>query len=275
VDPTIESDTWELLLDNLGETLSEWDELQLDGVSPSLPAAWARRGQSVREEMLSNSRFTDLNRVRQTSGGSCLGLLVSRDRRKIRHTSRALQERFGPVTIDIASSAADAETFLSELKILHERRWSDDPSGGAFAPPFWERFHRHLIARHFDSGVIQLSRVRAGDHTLGLLYCFVHGGRVYAYQSGINYGAALPNESLGLLIHAMIIDYNAALGHEIYDLMAGDSQYKRALTTDSVELWWGALQSPRLSLAAERLLRRGYRALRARLRSAPKTRSQS
>jgi CelD/BcsL family acetyltransferase involved in cellulose biosynthesis len=98
-------------------------------------------------------------------------------------------------------------------------------------------------------------RIEAGQATLGYVYNFVHQGRVYFYQSGINYGLSKHNESPGLMIHCLMMDHNARLGHTTYDMLAGGGQYKRGLTTHSEELKWVAIQQPRMKLAVERVAR--------------------
>jgi CelD/BcsL family acetyltransferase involved in cellulose biosynthesis len=264
VDPAGEAKNWELFLDHLQQTREGWDEVQLEGVAPELVDAWIRRGQRVRESLRVPSRFTDLARVRAAKDQSFLNVLNSRARSRVRSTTRGIVERLGPVNFEFATTPEQADEFFSEFKVLHDLRWKDDPTGGAFGAPGWEPFHRRLIARQYSNGSLALVRIKAGETTLGVLYYFLHQGRVLFYQCGINYSASVGSESPGLLIHATMIDHFAARGHDIYDFMAGDAQYKRTLATDSVDLWWGALQAPRLSLRAEAAAISAYRAMRSR-----------
>jgi CelD/BcsL family acetyltransferase involved in cellulose biosynthesis len=104
--------------------------------------------------------------------------------------------------------------------------------------------------------------VTAGNTTVGLFCNFAYQRRVLFYQSSVNYGITDKSESPGLLIHSLSIDHNAALGHNEYDLLAGDSQYKRTLATHSNYLWLGALQAPRMKHRAKRYARHRYRSLR-------------
>jgi CelD/BcsL family acetyltransferase involved in cellulose biosynthesis len=264
VDPAAEAEKWELFLDHLERTANRWDELQLEGVAPRLVEAWTKRGGRARETGRSPCRFTDLGRVRAAKDASFLNVISSRARSRVRQTTRSVEGRLGPVRVEFARSAREADEYFSEFKVLHDARWKDDPTGGAFGAPGWEPFHRRLIARQFASGILSLGRVKAGETPLGVLYYFLHQGTVYFYQCGINYPACLGNESPGLLIHANMIQHFADHGHAIYDFMAGDAQYKRTLATDSVDLWWGALQAPRWSLRAEAMAASAWHALRRR-----------
>jgi CelD/BcsL family acetyltransferase involved in cellulose biosynthesis len=183
--------------------------------------------------------------------------------RKVRQTRTAF-EKLGPLTTHAAASSEEAAQLFAEMKELHESRWQAIGGGrGAFTYPMFERFHSMLIARHFSAGCLQLFKVAAGEATVGILYNFVHRGHVLQYQSGLNYALINRNESPGLLTHALSVDYNVAQGMTRYDLLVGDSQYKRSLAPNAYELWWGVVQQDRYKFRAEEWLRRGVRGARA------------
>ena len=257
---------WEEVLDHFSTQEKNWDEFQLDGVPPWLADAWAKRGLSLRQSRLDVGRLLDLDRVRASANCSCIGILAPRVRTRVRHTLAAVEHRFGPVVVAEPANLQEARSFFSELKDLHIKRWRHQPYGDAFNTPFFERFHRELIERCFAEGCVQLARVSAGPRTLGLLYNFVYQGRVTFYQSGINYAAAERGDSLGLLVHALLIDQNAARGQAIYDMLAGEAQYKRALAGITIPLWWGELQAKRHKLRAEGLVTTGLQTLRTAVR---------
>jgi Acetyltransferase (GNAT) domain len=261
-----EHDAWEQVLDHFLNQEKDWDEFQLDGVPPWLAEAWAKRGLALRQSRLDVGRFLDLDRVRATASCSCIGILAPRVRTRLRHTSIAVENRFGSVVVSEPATVLEAHGFFSELKALHVKRWRGQPYGDAFDAPFFERFHHELIDRFFTAGFIQLARVRAGSTTLGLLYNFIYQGRVSFYQSGINYAAAERGDSIGLLVHALLIDHNARQGQAVYDMLAGDAQYKRALASLTTPLWWGELQAERRKLRAEGLVTTGLQRLRTTMR---------
>lgn len=261
-----EHDAWEEVLDHFSTRDKNWDEFQLDGVPPWLADAWAKRGLALRQSRLDVGRFLDLDRVRATANSSCIGILAPRVRTRLRHTIGAVERRFGPIVVSEPATVREARSFFSELKDLHIKRWRGQRNGDAFNTPFFERFHHELIDRCFADGFIQLARVRAGPRTLGLLYNFVYQGRVSFYQSGIDYAAAERGDSIGLLVHALLIDHNARQGQAIYDMLAGDAQYKRALAGLTTPLWWGELQAQRRMLRAAGLVTTGIQALRTAMR---------
>src|SRR5262249_4951184 len=143
-----------------------------------------------------------------------------------------------------------------ELKELHQRKWQARGQPGAFASAIIEGFHRDLVADRLPAGEIQLLRVTDGAAaTVGCLYNFVLAGRVYYYQSGFAYPDR-PAIKPGLVCHALAVGWNIERGARVYDLLAGDSQYKRSIATDCSEMLWLSLQRDRLRFRIEDAFRR-------------------
>jgi CelD/BcsL family acetyltransferase involved in cellulose biosynthesis len=208
------------------------------------------------------ARHVDLSTLR-AAHTSFLKTLGKKTRAHIRHTSEVFS-RYGDIKIEVAGTVEQALQYLEEMKILHQRRWAGRGQPGAFIDGHFNRFHERLITDFFASNVIQLLRVTAGSRTIGILYNFVHNSDVLVYQTGFNYDlvVAKNKESPGLLTHALAVDYNASRGYARYDLLAGDSEYKRALAKESSELWWGTVQRDSLKFRVERLLQQVWWKLR-------------
>jgi CelD/BcsL family acetyltransferase involved in cellulose biosynthesis len=60
----------------------------------------------------------------------------------------------------------------------------------------------------------------------------------------------------GLVCHYLAVMHNVETGNRIYDFLAGPQRYKQSLGSASVEMYWFALQRPRLGFAVERFLKR-------------------
>jgi CelD/BcsL family acetyltransferase involved in cellulose biosynthesis len=248
---------WELCAKTFAAEWNDWDEIALRGVPTGVLDFWRAPSLRIKRDMVLTAPYVDLRRARD-SGRPFVTLLGPNTRSRIRSTRRQLEAKHGPVTVRVAGTAEEALAYLAELKVLHQTRWLARGESGAFADPFFERFHTDLIRRHFADGVIQLLRVTAGEQPVGLLYNFVHMGHVLMYQTGVNYALveSKNKQSPGLLTHAVAIQHNADLGQLRYDFLAGDSQYKRALSTHADSLWWGAIQRKTLGLELlDRLLR--------------------
>ncbi len=155
----------------------------------------------------------------------------------------------------VAESLREALEFLHGLRDLHQASWTGRGHAGAFATDFYSRFHENLVSKLFDTGEIQLLRVRAGDHPIGYLYNLRKGGKVHAYQSGFTFD---PDSRLkpGLVSHSLAIDYNMQTGASVYDFMAGASQYKISLGTHSDRMFWPVVYRKRMKLRLENSLRR-------------------
>ncbi len=177
------------------------------------------------------------------------------------HVRRSLRQYalLGPLKLEAAQTQAQAHAFMAELQTLHSAYWASKGRSGAFLNSYVVSFHSQLIDAAFARDEVQLLRLSAGDKVISCMYNFVYQGKVYHYQSGINYTLFDGQDSPGLVSHAMAVSFNAAAGHRVYDFMAGDQQYKRSLCTDTGELHWLVLQRDRLKFNVEDLLRRAKR----------------
>lgn len=259
-----EASAWTLWADSFLEEREDWDEIVLRGISPALLHTWRRPNLRLRQDMLLTSRHVDLDPTRSGSRSFVPGL-GKKTRAHIRDTLAAFTKH-GPISLEVARSSAEALVYFGELKALHQQRWASRGVPGAFDYPFFETFHTALIHHHFDEGVIQLLRVKAGERTVGVLYNFIHANEVLVYQTGSNYSLveSRNKQSPGLLTHALAIEHNTALGHRRYDFLAGDGQYKQVLSNGSGELWWGAVQQSRVKFRLEDRLKTGWRRATAR-----------
>jgi CelD/BcsL family acetyltransferase involved in cellulose biosynthesis len=123
----------------------------------------------------------------------------------------------------------------------------------AFSRPFFERFHRLLIERHWADGVLQLLRATAGPRLIGYLYNLRLANHVYAYQSGFAYGETRARP--GAIAHAFAIRDAYRSGARTYDFLAGDNRLKQSFATDSAPMLWQVIQKPRLPFRLERVVR--------------------
>jgi CelD/BcsL family acetyltransferase involved in cellulose biosynthesis len=250
----------------IGMLPDDWDELFLPGVDrAALGELVVPRGYRVAVSGTSPSPFVDLARVR--AAGDYLALVSSNTRSQIRRARR----RLGGCELEVAGSLGAALAIYDELIALHTASWRARGEPGAFADPWFARFHRRLIEQRFAHGEIQLARLRGGSATIGCLYNLIAGGRVLFYQSGL---AAYDDPVIkpGLVCHAAAIAHCAAAGHDVYDLLGGSARYKAQLATGATELAWVCVQRERLRFAIEDRVRGWKRAL-ARMRKEPRERS--
>jgi len=172
-----------------------------------------------------------------------LGTIGKNRRMQIRRTLR-LYEGNSSLQLQCASTAEEALLFFDGLKELHTARWQAGGQQGAFANKRWEAFHRSLISARFNCNEVQLLRVSNAGGPIGYLYNFVWRRHVYVLQTGFRKS---PDKRLmpGYAVHALAIVYNKRQGMEIYDLMHGDSLYKRLLCNRKESLRWVVMQRRR------------------------------
>ncbi len=157
-------------------------------------------------------------------------------RQQLRRSLRAWDE-IGPLTLDVATPDR-ADDYLDALAELHQRYWTGRSKPGAFAEPFFGRFHRALLKRASDRQSVDLIRIAAGERIAGYLYNFVHDGWVAAYQSGFDFGSDADQLRPGLICHLMAIQRYAQAGMRRYDFLGGEARYKRSLANAEIPLVW-------------------------------------
>ncbi len=175
---------------------------------------------------------------------------ISKNRRLQIKRSLRLYEQKGALQIEAAQTVEQALTFMDGLKILHSQRWKKSGKAGSFANEKWEQFHRVLISHCFHRGQIQLLKISNPDTEVGYLYNFLWRGRVYVLQTG--FVVELDKRLMpGYVCHALAIAYNKNLGMAVYDLMHGDSLYKKLLCNQTEMLYWLVVQRKKLRFLLE------------------------
>lgn len=144
---------------------------------------------------------------------------------KIRR-SMALYEDRGGLKGTLAETVEEKAAAYEKLKALHEKSWRARGKTGVFSNPHLNAFHDRLWSHAPDN--LHLFEARAGGETIGVLYNFVHGGRVMNYQSGFRYEAD-NRLAPGFVAHALAAQFYRGKGFETYDLLAGEDAYKGRL----------------------------------------------
>jgi CelD/BcsL family acetyltransferase involved in cellulose biosynthesis len=226
-------------LEALAQRLRYSDQLVLSGIDPDFELAACRT--AGRAGLLTDvraddtARWIDFAKVRE-KGGNFRATLGRNTRQAVSRAMRLYAER-GPIafrTIEVTSEALAAFDLLAEL---HQARWGRK---GAFANPSFRLFHEELISLGVPAGTVRISRTLAGEQTIGILYNFVHVGRVYNYQGGFLYerdGRLKP----GLVSHVLAIEDSIARGECGYDFLAGFSGHKSHLANAEHPMKWIAI----------------------------------
>ncbi len=248
------------VLDFLAAGLGErrWDEVYLPGVDPAVCEAAAALDLPLVVLKDAVSYIVDLAAIR-ADDGDYLKRLGKKTRQHLRRSLRRYAER-GETAVVLAGNLEEAQAFFGALIELHQADWRKRGEPGAFADTWFVEFHRALIDARFAAGEIQLMRVTAGDWTVGYLYHFVYGGRIYSYQ----WGLAPENDdkiNFGMAADYLAVVHNLEAGADCFDFLHGDTLHKRRLGTGSETRLWLVLQRPRLDFELESRLRAAKRRL--------------
>ena len=242
--------------------LGRWDEWRFTGIDETYLNLLKATGLRVRLHAVKQSGVIDLNALRET-GRDYLGTLSSNTRYQIRRALKLYGER-GPVTLTAAKTQDEFARYFDGLRNLHQKYWIARGDKGAFGYKFLNDFHQEIALTHGPLGEVELLRIAAGDFEIGYLYNFTWGGLVGAYLSGFAYEDDAKLKP-GLVSHYLAIEHHLKGGARVYDLLAGDMQYKRSLAMTTPPMYWADLQQPRLRLRLEDFAR----AVKNRLKPSP------
>jgi CelD/BcsL family acetyltransferase involved in cellulose biosynthesis len=159
-------------------------------------------------------------------GGDAFMTTLSKSLRvKISRSLRLYEER-GPLTAHIAKTEAEKESAWERLKALHKEGWEARGDKSVFENRRLIDFHESLA--RYAPDALHLFEVKAGTETIAVLYNFVHGGRAMNYQSGFKYEED-NRLAPGFVAHALAAQHYQDAGIGVYDLLAGEADYKSRL----------------------------------------------
>ncbi len=184
----------------------------------------------------------DLDALRNGPDDYVASLRSVKTRANLRLTERKLAARHGTPSLLYARSDSERREYFHGLIALHQAHWTTRRNhNGAFADPRILRFHEKLIDAARDGEGPQLFRIVAGDATVGYNYTLARRGVMYGYQLGIDYSRFGDCGSPGLLTVALTIQHALQQGYSRFELMAGDTGYKRALGMHEHQMLWLSL----------------------------------
>lgn len=233
----------------LVEAERKWDELRVDGFAADTLLPLLGHGLSAEVRTITN-HYYDLAGARARNG-DLMALLSRKARKQIRRTL-ALYEH---IEVEWAEDIDTARSIFEDLVTLHGERWSREGEPGAYRSVRFSRFHRRLLDDTFRDGTTALFRVRADGQLIGCLHMFVDRNRVLSYQSGLK---LIRGRNVGMVVDYLCLEQALRRGYDAYDFLAGDTEYKRRLSTHSSHIVWATQRRPNfkhLALEAGRVAR--------------------
>ena len=242
------------VLDHLTHNDKRWLTLYLPGMeADNVPFERIRSlGMGMRSRKHA-AHYIDLAELRDSGSDYLPTVLSSKARAAVRRTARKLQTGFGELSVAVAATIEEKLEFFQAMAQLHESHWSEEEQErGAFGNPRILRFHERLISQSGTSDGAQLIRVNAGNQTIGYVYNLVWRDTSYFYQAGIDYRRFGDFGSPGLLLLTRAVEHALANGMARFELMAGDSAYKRTLGMAENKMVWLSLDRNGWSTALRR-----------------------
>ena len=208
---------------------SEWDECFLGILAPNSSLL------RLAERPLCKFRF--LNRKLPSicpkvdlSGGFDL-YLNSHSASQRQQFKRLLKQAGDPsVKFEVATTFEEGELYLDELIELHQARWNENGSSGAFASNRKVSFLKSLTEKLLLKRQVLITKLSKNGAPIAVLYGFINQGKFDFYQSGVNIDCR-DFKSPGIVAHLLTMSYLAEQRISTYDFLAGQSEYKKRLAT--------------------------------------------
>lgn len=250
----------ELLTQLKGNT--DWDELRVSAVNESMAKElldWAQNNRLIAYEYACGETFwVDFATLNHQDAEPFLNSRSANCRQQLRRAKRQIEDQFGELSIENATSVVQANQWLDALGRLHLLRWpSQNPLEG-FNNPFFTTFFQNIIQDGLLSGKVQVLKIAAGEKPIGYLFNLVKDGRVSFLMSGIDYHQT-DKFKPGMLCHWLAIEKNLTSGMQIYDFLNGANRYKESLSTNRAEIKTVTVAKPRFGLRLEHFIRQRRR----------------
>lgn len=232
-----ESLAWQSILQWLDKN-ALWDELHInliaDSVTKQVFTATKKSKLQAFLKAQHQASFAVFNKEADIWRDVELKLLSKNKRAQIRRASKLYAKQYGAIPLCIeAKTVEQALEFFDELEILHTHYWLSKGQAGSNSS--WVSFNRDIIKEGFSSGYAQLLCFVAGQEVVGYLYNLKWDNTVYNIQAGFNYHQDNRFKP-GYLCHYLAMEYCHAQGVKKYNLLAGDTQYKKSLTDNAENL---------------------------------------
>jgi CelD/BcsL family acetyltransferase involved in cellulose biosynthesis len=241
-----------------------WDELVLraldadDLASVALVPALARAGIGVEQELTGACPYIAL----PSSFEAYVASLSPSHRFLVRRSLRDF-ERWAEGTdeLHVARTRAELEKGRRILESLHAERWRSEGHSGVFTSGRFSSFHDEVMPALLEQGALDLSWLSVRGTPIAAAYSIIWNGKVSFYQSGRSLDVPKGIRP-GIVLHAKNIERAIRAGLREYDFLAGTSQYKLDLASDTRPI--ASLRGARPSL--RELARKAVDRAKSRLR---------
>jgi CelD/BcsL family acetyltransferase involved in cellulose biosynthesis len=150
-------------------------------------------------------------------------------RQNLRRRLRRLEERHGPVRLEVLDGSEHLSAALEDGLRLEASGWKSGRGTAILARPAAARFYRRLAVEAAASGWLRLAFLCAGDRRVAFDYGLEHRGVHYLLKTG--YEDDLRPFGPGMLLRAAMVRRAHELGQSSYELLGNDDPWKRDWST--------------------------------------------
>jgi CelD/BcsL family acetyltransferase involved in cellulose biosynthesis len=150
-------------------------------------------------------------------------------RQNLRRRLRRLEERHGPVRLEVLDGSEHLGAALDDGLRLEASGWKSGIGTAILARPAAARFYRRLAVEAAARGWLRLAFLRAGDRRVAFDYGLEHRGVHYLLKTG--YEDELRAFGPGMLLRAAMVRRAHELEQSSYELLGNDDPWKRDWST--------------------------------------------
>ena len=177
----------------------------------------------------------DLHALKQENK-TLLEHLSRNSRYQILRSIKKYQQQYGDIRIEKATDIEKAKKMLAIAKPMHLARWNRHGYKSGFSNQYFMNFHQTLIKNGMQSRNIELYHIKAGEHTISVIYNFNYNNHIYFYLCAINYVNTSSQFKPGLVSHYLLINKAYDENISLYDFMGGYSRYKKTFANTEGDL---------------------------------------
>jgi CelD/BcsL family acetyltransferase involved in cellulose biosynthesis len=173
-------------------------------------------------------------------------------REQIKRYPKRLEKNF-QVEYELAQTPEQVERALTDLFLLHGKRWRARGQTGVLALPRRQKFHRAVCEKFRQHDWLRLWSLRCDGAPACVLLSYFYGGRYYFFIGGFE--PELMRWSVGVCLFARVFQSAIEEGAQEFDFLKGEEEYKYrygAVNRDYVHLSHFA-DSPRGRLLQRRV----------------------
>jgi CelD/BcsL family acetyltransferase involved in cellulose biosynthesis len=230
--PEHEREATHAIVRYLARECRKWDMLDWSDLAPGTPLADTLQTELRAEGLRVNCVRSDPITFGRLPGcWDAYRRSLSRNRREVMSRKRRKFEALAGACCRLIEGPTEVDAAFDRLAELHRLRWSSRTERPAFSTAQYMGFHRELMRALVPHGRLCLLELELGGRSIAMLYGLRYKGRFCLFQTGFD--PAYAQHSPGDVLMGYAVELAIGQGHDIFDMLKGDHEYKRHFFQDS------------------------------------------